>query len=122
MPQPGAAAWRRDEVTSPPPQKHFGPSPSRPARPVPANPAERPFRRNRAGRRLIDMGHASVAHTAARPGAVRSYALVTPARDEGPNLRRLAACLTAQTVLPLAWVVVDDGSEDDTAAYVESLA
>jgi glycosyltransferase involved in cell wall biosynthesis len=51
-----------------------------------------------------------------------TYALVTPARDEEQNLGRLAASLVAQTVLPLAWIVVDDGSTDGTAQSVSRLA
>jgi biofilm PGA synthesis N-glycosyltransferase PgaC len=51
-----------------------------------------------------------------------TYALVTPARDEEQNLRRLAACLIAQTVGPETWIVVDDGSVDATAEVIESLA
>ena len=50
-----------------------------------------------------------------------SYAIVTPARDEAENLRRLAACLIGQTVTPVAWVVVDDGSRDESPAFVRSL-
>jgi glycosyltransferase involved in cell wall biosynthesis len=44
-----------------------------------------------------------------------SYAVVTPARDEAANLVRLADALLAQTLRPRAWVIVDDGSRDDTA-------
>lgn len=51
-----------------------------------------------------------------------SYALVTPARDEAVNLRRLAESVIEQTIRPLAWVVVDDGSSDDTPEYVRGLA
>lgn len=51
-----------------------------------------------------------------------TYAVITPARDEAPNLRRLAACLVAQTVTPAAWIVVDDGSTDRTAELVAALA
>jgi biofilm PGA synthesis N-glycosyltransferase PgaC len=51
-----------------------------------------------------------------------TYAVVTPVRDEEANLRRLAACLAAQTVVPETWVVVDDGSSDGTAAFVRELA
>jgi biofilm PGA synthesis N-glycosyltransferase PgaC len=51
-----------------------------------------------------------------------TYALVTPARDEARNLRRLAACLERQTVLPEEWVIVDDGSVDGTGAVAKDLA
>jgi biofilm PGA synthesis N-glycosyltransferase PgaC len=51
-----------------------------------------------------------------------TYALVTPARDEADNLRRLGPCLVAQTVCPTAWVIVDDGSTDGTADVVSDLA
>src|SRR5882762_11667511 len=65
--------------------------------------------------------------TAASPARVRKtgrldYALVTPARDEEQNLRRLAASLVAQTIRPAAWIVVDDGSTDRTAELVKSVA
>ncbi|MDQ2913781.1 MAG: glycosyltransferase family 2 protein [Chloroflexota bacterium] len=50
------------------------------------------------------------------------YALVTPARNEAENLRRLGACLRRQTCPPALWVVVDDGSTDETRAVVEVLA
>jgi poly-beta-1,6-N-acetyl-D-glucosamine synthase len=51
-----------------------------------------------------------------------SYAVVTPARDEAPNLRRLAACMLAQTQLPQAWVIVDNGSVDETFSYARELS
>jgi glycosyltransferase involved in cell wall biosynthesis len=51
-----------------------------------------------------------------------SYAIVTPARDEADNLRRLAESVVAQTRRPEAWVVVDSGSTDATAEVVEELA
>jgi biofilm PGA synthesis N-glycosyltransferase PgaC len=50
------------------------------------------------------------------------YAVVTPARDDVDGVRRLAACLSAQTVRPQAWVVVENGSTDDTAEVASSLA
>jgi glycosyltransferase involved in cell wall biosynthesis len=50
------------------------------------------------------------------------YAVITPARDEEENLRRLGAALAAQTHPPVAWVVVDDGSTDDTAGVVRGFA
>lgn len=50
-----------------------------------------------------------------------TYVIVTPARDEAENLRRLAACLISQTARPTAWIVVDDGSRDQTPDFVRSL-
>ena len=51
-----------------------------------------------------------------------SYAAITPARNEAENLARLAACLTAQTQLPAAWLIVDNGSTDGTDEVAEELA
>jgi glycosyltransferase involved in cell wall biosynthesis len=53
---------------------------------------------------------------------IRSYAVVTPARDEAENLPRLGACLAAQTVLPDAWHIVDNGSSDATLEIAHELA
>lgn len=50
------------------------------------------------------------------------YTLITPARDEAENLRRLAESILAQTVRPDAWVIVDSGSTDETAAVAMELA
>ena len=51
-----------------------------------------------------------------------SYTVITPARDEAENLPRLAAGLAAQTVLPAAWVIVDNGSTDGTLELASELA
>ena len=53
---------------------------------------------------------------------VRSYCVVTPARDEAFNLPRLAASLDAQTVRPRSWTIVDNGSTDGTLTVAGSLA
>ena len=55
-------------------------------------------------------------------GGLPSYGLITPARDESDNLPRLAAGLAAQTVLPAAWVIVDNGSTDGTAQIAAEIA
>jgi glycosyltransferase involved in cell wall biosynthesis len=57
----------------------------------------------------------------AKLGYVLTYALVTPARDEAENLRRLAESVLAQSVAPSTWIVVDDGSTDGTWADIERL-
>ena len=49
------------------------------------------------------------------------YAAVTPARNEAANLPRLAESLAAQELLPAAWVIVDNGSTDETLSYARSL-
>jgi poly-beta-1,6-N-acetyl-D-glucosamine synthase len=51
-----------------------------------------------------------------------SYAAITPARDEALNLRRLGDCMLSQTRRPEAWIIVDDGSLDDTAEIVAELS
>ena len=51
-----------------------------------------------------------------------SYAVVTPARNEADNIRRLAGSLRAQTLAPAAWVIVDNGSTDDTLRLAQELA
>jgi biofilm PGA synthesis N-glycosyltransferase PgaC len=50
------------------------------------------------------------------------YAAITPARNEAANLVRLAAALAAQTQLPAVWVIVDNGSTDETRAVAGRLA
>ena len=53
---------------------------------------------------------------------IRSYAIVTPARDEAANLPRLAESLAAQTILPQSWTIVDNGSTDGTSEVASRLA
>jgi glycosyltransferase involved in cell wall biosynthesis len=51
-----------------------------------------------------------------------SYAVVTPARNESGNLPRLADCLASQSQRPLRWVIVDNGSTDQTERLAAELA
>jgi biofilm PGA synthesis N-glycosyltransferase PgaC len=48
------------------------------------------------------------------------YALVTPARNEGDYIEGTIRSTIAQTVLPARWVIVSDGSTDDTDQIVKS--
>lgn len=50
------------------------------------------------------------------------YAVVSPAHDEEGNLDRVVACMASQTVLPIAWVIVENGSTDGTLARARSHA
>jgi biofilm PGA synthesis N-glycosyltransferase PgaC len=50
------------------------------------------------------------------------YVLVTPARNEGAFIEATMSSMAAQTVLPLRWVIVSDGSTDRTAELVQRFA
>jgi biofilm PGA synthesis N-glycosyltransferase PgaC len=50
------------------------------------------------------------------------YVLITPARNEERFIRRTLDSVVAQTLLPERWVIVDDGSTDQTSKIVESYA
>ena len=49
-----------------------------------------------------------------------TYVLVTPARNEGEHIGRTLASVVAQAHLPLRWVVVSDGSTDQTDDVVSA--
>ena len=49
----------------------------------------------------------------------RRYLLITPCRDEARYARRTLDSVLAQTELPAEWIVVDDGSRDETPAILE---
>ena len=52
----------------------------------------------------------------------RSYGVVTPIHNEAQNLPRLVACVAGQTLRPELWVLVENGSTDDTLAVAATLA
>jgi len=52
----------------------------------------------------------------------RRYCLITPCRDEARYARKTLDSVVRQTMPPARWVIVDDGSKDETAAIVESYA
>ena len=52
----------------------------------------------------------------------RRYLLVTPCRDEARYARRTLDSVTSQTVLPALWIIVDDGSTDDTPKILADYA
>jgi poly-beta-1,6-N-acetyl-D-glucosamine synthase len=52
-------------------------------------------------------------------GNSRRYLLVSPCRDEAQYLRRTLDSVALQSVSPTLWLVVDDGSTDETAAILE---
>ena len=50
------------------------------------------------------------------------YVLITPAHNEEAFIEKTLASMVAQTVLPERWVIVDDGSTDETAEIVRKYA
>ena len=54
--------------------------------------------------------------------ASRRYLLISPCRDEARYLRRTLDSVAAQSVPPALWVVVDDGSTDETPAILADYA
>ncbi|MCF2906676.1 glycosyltransferase [Octadecabacter sp. CECT 8868] len=52
----------------------------------------------------------------------RSYALISPCRNEAEFMRRTLDSVVAQTVTPSLWVIVDDGSTDETPQILAEYA
>lgn len=50
-----------------------------------------------------------------------TYSIISPVRNEEGNLPRVAESLLAQEFLPTEWIVVDNGSTDNTTALVRAL-
>lgn len=53
---------------------------------------------------------------------IGSYVLITPARNEEAYIEKTIQSVVAQTKRPLKWVIVSDGSTDQTDAIVERYA
>jgi poly-beta-1,6-N-acetyl-D-glucosamine synthase len=52
----------------------------------------------------------------------KQYVLLTAAKDEEAFIEDVVASVLRQTVLPAAWVIIDDGSSDRTGPIVERMA
>jgi biofilm PGA synthesis N-glycosyltransferase PgaC len=50
------------------------------------------------------------------------YAIITPARDEEAFIEKTIASVASQSILPLYWVIVDDGSRDRTGEIIDAYA
>jgi poly-beta-1,6-N-acetyl-D-glucosamine synthase len=61
----------------------------------------------------------AAAHGELRGRSSRRYLLVSPCRDEAQYLRRTLDSVALQSVPPALWLVIDDGSTDDTAAILQ---
>lgn len=52
----------------------------------------------------------------------RRYVLISPCRNEAQYMRQTLDSVLAQSVLPASWVIVDDGSTDETPAILADYA
>jgi poly-beta-1,6-N-acetyl-D-glucosamine synthase len=52
----------------------------------------------------------------------RSYVIVSPSRDEAKFMQRTLDSVAAQTIPPTAWIIVDDGSTDDSPRILAEYA
>ena len=50
------------------------------------------------------------------------YFVITPVRNEESRIRATIDSMLAQTVRPARWIIVDDGSSDQTPQIVEAAA
>lgn len=53
---------------------------------------------------------------------MQTYAVITPVRNEAEHIGKTVESMVAQTVRPSAWIIVDDGSNDGTAAIIDAAA
>lgn len=51
-----------------------------------------------------------------------TYVVITPVRDEGAHIEKTIQSMIAQTMLPAEWIIVDDGSTDNTAQIIDRYA
>jgi cellulose synthase/poly-beta-1,6-N-acetylglucosamine synthase-like glycosyltransferase len=57
-----------------------------------------------------------------KPGDRPRLLIISPARNEGKYIERTIRSMVAQTVRPVHWLIVDDGSTDETPAIAEEAA
>lgn len=56
------------------------------------------------------------------PVDIGKYVIVTPARDEQKYIEKTISSVINQTLQPLQWIIVNDGSTDDTGIIIDNYA
>src|SRR5579875_2162549 len=67
-------------------------------------------------------GRRSRASSPPHGGIVNKYVIITPARDEADTLEHTIEAILAQSVRPVQWILVNDGSRDGTAEIMDRYA
>jgi glycosyltransferase involved in cell wall biosynthesis len=49
------------------------------------------------------------------------YVVITPVRDEEANLRYTIQCMIDQSIRPVEWIIVNDGSTDKTGSIIDEV-
>jgi glycosyltransferase involved in cell wall biosynthesis len=65
---------------------------------------------------------AGLTHINTAEGTRGTYCLISPARNEAQYIRKTLDSVLAQTVLPKRWVIIDDGSTDETPQILADYA
>lgn len=65
------------------------------------------------------MKEEALVNTESAQGSNLAYVLITPARNEAEFIGETIKCMVKQTVLPVKWVIVSDGSTDGTDDIVK---
>ena len=50
----------------------------------------------------------------------RKYIIISPVRNEADYIENTLKSVTSQTILPIEWVIVDDGSTDNTVEIIKN--
>src|SRR5260370_19065602 len=52
----------------------------------------------------------------------RAYIIITPVRKEGRHLQQTVDSVASQTLRPQKWIIVNDGSTDNTGQLIDAAA
>jgi glycosyltransferase involved in cell wall biosynthesis len=55
----------------------------------------------------------------ASPGKETRYVIITPVRDEARHIGETVKSVVQQTIQPIQWVIIDDGSTDGTGEIID---
>ena len=71
---------------------------------------------------VANMGPQPSRSIAALPNPSVTYCIITPVRDEEEFIGGTIESVAAQTIRPAEWIIVDDGSTDQTSSIIERYA